>query len=143
LWKFIIILFFSKTILLTPSAINIDKGEKYVINLNESISAITTGANIQIDVSNMIIKDTLKINLIETRRIVSDMFDKGSIQAVLISENDKIMLTYQGENFINEKNIRLVLSANKVPIGVDFSAIEITSDVKLEQIEVFWKNYKK
>ena len=143
MWKFIIILFFSKTILLTPSAINIDKGEKYVINLNESISAITTGANIQIDVSNMIIKDTLKINLIETRRIVSDMFDKGSIQAVLISENDKIMLTYQGETFINENNIRLVLSANKVSIRVDFSAIEMTSDVRLEKIEVFWKNYKK
>lgn len=129
--------------MLTPNFIDINKGDNYAIKLNEPISAITTGAAIQIDVSEMVLTGGQKMNLLETRRTVSDMFSKGSIEAALIAGNKRIMLTYQGGTLVNNDSARLVLSGNEDPIGVDFSAIVIKTDVKLERVKIYWKNYKK
>lgn len=143
MWNFIIILLFSKTLLLTPNFIDINKGEYYALKLNEPIRAITTGAAIQIDVSEMVFTGGQEMNLLETRRTVSDMFSKGSIEAALIAGSKRIMLTYQGSTLVNNDSARLVLSGNENPIGVDCSAIIIKTDVKLERVKIYWKNYKK
>lgn len=129
--------------MLTPNFIDINKGDNYALKLNEPICAITTGAAIQIDVSEMVLTGGQKMNLLETRRTVSDMFSKGSIEATLIAGNKRIMLTYQGGTLVNNDSARLVLSGNEDPTGVDFSAIVIKTDVKLERVKIYWKNYKK
>jgi len=142
-WNFIIIFLFSKTLLLTPNFIDINKGDKYLLKLKENIRAITTGATIQIDVSEMILTGGQKMGLLEARRAVSDMFSMASIDAVLISEKKKIILTYQGGIIVNNDSVRLVLCGSEDPTGLDFSDIVIKTDIKLERVKIYWKNYKK
>lgn len=141
--NFLIILLFSKTILLTPNFIDIDKGDNYVLNLNESISAITSGATIQIDVSEMVLTGGKKMDILEIHRAVLGMFTGYSIEAELIGERGGITLTYQGSILVNNDSAILVLSGNDVQTGIEFGAVAIKTNAKLERIKIHWKNYKK
>ncbi len=137
--ELLLILFFSKVVLLTPNFIDINKGEDYIIKLNKPINAITTGASIMIDVTKMI-PNADKLDIFQARDIVKKMFPKGSIEVLLIAKKKEIKLEELGSSF-NKNNIRLILSTKSVPTDIDFTSVIIKSDVDLKDVKVYWRNY--
>ena len=144
MFDFLLILFFSKTILLTPDYVNIEPSNYgYTIDLKEPINAVTTGASIQIDITEML-PPFSKGDLFKVRRAISEMFPDSSIEATLTSEGSKtIRLRYQGYSLIGNETASLKLSRNEIPTGVDFKTITIKTDVKLERVKISWRNFQK
>jgi len=140
---FIFILFFSKTVLLTPDFININSNEKnHILNLNKPINAITSGASIQIDITKMLLY-SVKGDIIKTRKSVSNMFPDGSVEAILSTHKGDISLKYEGGSLISNDNVRLALYSENIPTDTAFNVVTLKTSVNLEKIKVYWKNYKK
>lgn len=138
---FLIILLFAKIVLLTPEPVNIKANEKYIIKLEKPISAITDGASIQIDITDMFLHND-KADLIELRKLIKKRFPRGSIQVKLMNQNKNITLNYDGMSAINAKNIRLLLNGNDVVKGDEFDRVDLKSDYQLQKIKIYWKNYQ-
>jgi hypothetical protein len=140
---FIFILFLSKTVLLTSEFVDISSSDSsYVLNLQEPISAITSGASIQIDVTEMLSK-SIDRDIIKTRKNIANMFSGGSIEAILSNATVDINLKYEGGNLISNDSIKLALYAENIPTDTDFNVVTLKSSVNLERVKVYWKNYKK
>jgi hypothetical protein len=140
---FLFILLFSKTVLLTPDFITIDNfSDGYKVALNKPISAITSGASIQIDVSKMDLL-SIKRSITETRNIVAKEFPVRSVKVTLKGEGEKVQLIYQGAILANNDGVRLVLSSDKIPIDVNFNEVIVRTNVELQRVKIYWKNYKK
>jgi hypothetical protein len=137
-----ILLLFSKYILLTPDFINIDSNAPYTLNLTNSINAISSGASIVVDVSKMI-PNSNHHDFIDNINAFYNMFPIGSIEATLIAENITVKVTYLGNTAIGKKDVRLVLSGDAIPTGVDFNSISIKTSIKLNQVKVYWRNFTK
>lgn len=142
MFDFIFILLFGKTVLLTNIPVNIH--ENFSMTLKDPISAITTGASIQIDVSSMI-KYEKNSNIVNFRKDIEEMFPPQSVTATLISDGgQKVVLQYDGKNMFNEEHIFISLySDNGFPKGEEYSRIEVSSATELRAVKLFWKNYKK
>ena len=137
--EFLKILFYAKSILLTPQVIDID-GE-LSIDLNPPVSAITKGAAVVIDVSS--ISDeigTKGLGIKKSREFLNKLLPKGSVFAKLQNKNDTVVLDRMAFALGNS-DAKLILSAeNGVPTGVDFNTLDIVSNVPLERVTVTWKN---
>ncbi len=143
MFDFILILFLSKTVLLTPEFIDINSNEKsYVINLKKPINAITSGASIQVDITEMLPK-SIKRDIIKTRKSVSNMFPDGSIEAILSTDKGDISLRYEGGSLIGNDGVRLALYGEEMPTDIDFNVVTLKSNVNLEKVKIYWKNYTK
>jgi len=140
--SFFKLLFFAKTILLTPAAVDIQC--EMVFTPNEPISAITLGATLQIEVSAMI-RWTSGESIAEFRDDLNTRFPPGSIHASLIGADDEtVMLEFSGGHSFTENSTRLILSAiDGVPTGTDFESVIVTSQIQLDGISVYWQNYRK
>ena len=140
---FIFILLFSKTVLLTPEFVDVNSNEKgYEISLDKSINAISSGASIQIDITEMV-PESVKGDIIKTRKSVSNIFTDGSIEAILSTDIGDINLRYEGGILIRNAGVRLAIYSAKIPTYTDFNMVTIKTDVNLKNIKVYWKNYKK
>lgn len=140
---FLLILFFGKSILLTPDYIDIDKN--YTIELSKSISAITSGASIQIDVFENV-KYVKGMDINEFRKKVRVLYPPHSIEATLIEENGNITKLNYGTSGImfNSKSTLLGLySDTGVPTDREFVKVKIMSKVDLNDVLVTWNKYKK
>ena len=131
------ILFFGKTVLLTPNPVSIDG--RFELMLDEPITAVTGGASLQIDVSSTIQVTTIS----ETRQTVSSRFPDGCLSAVLFGANGEVILQDNGTS-ISNRDVRITLaSVSGVPVGDEFSRIEVQSCLELTDVEIYWKNHKK
>lgn len=139
--EFFLILFFSKTVLLTPDLINLHGRLELVPD--RPIEAITSGASIQIDVSSMVAWDG-KEDILIFRKKLSEHFPPGTITAQLIGKDNKeVTLSYQGNHLFNKNNVMLSLYAgNGMPTDIEFTKVIIESNIKLLGIKVIWINYK-
>ncbi|MGS0680682.1 hypothetical protein ACVBIL_05945 [Shewanella sp. 125m-7] len=146
MFDFFLMLFFSKMILLTPDYVNINPGDyEFVIELNEPLSAITTGANVQVDVTESL-PSFSEGDLIEVRGWISEMFPADSIEVTLRTEsNREVKLNYTGNSSIGGGEARLLLfNANgELARGLKFNKLTISTNVKLERVKVYWKNHWK
>lgn len=137
-----LILFFSKTVLLTPVPVNIS-GE-VVIRPEKPLEAITSGASLDIDVIDFI--GRIKINeagIFEIREIIKKKIPEGSVTATLHgSQGEKILLNKSGIS--KAKDVaRLSLYADSgIPTNMAFNKITITSSTELRGVQVYWKNFK-
>jgi hypothetical protein len=137
---FFLILIFGKTVILTPTPITIG-AEEINIPVNESISAITTGATLQIDVTAMFEPES-RLNLIQVRQDAKKLFPKGTIVASLSNgKNSDIKLTYQGGILVNNNSVHLSLGGD-IPTETEWNKITIKSDVELLNVTVRWVNAK-
>lgn len=135
--EFFTILFFGKVLLLTPNPVSVV--DQFELTLDEPIAAITSGANVQIDVSSMF----ELTGITETRQTVSSRFPDGCLNAVLHGANSEVSLRNMGI-LVSNNSIRISLSANSgVPTDSEFSRITISSCVKMTDVEIYWANHKK
>ena len=138
--EFFLILFFSKTILLTPDPINLHG--RLELAPDKPIEAITSGASIQVDVSSMVGWNG-KEDILVFRKKISDLFPLGTIKAKLVGKGKEVTLSYHGDHQFNKDHVMLSLYAdNGVPSSVEFTKVIIESSIELNGIKVYWKNFK-
>jgi len=139
--EFLRILFFAKVVLLTP--VPIDLFGDVELKPRKQLTAITTGASIEIDVSSMITKPQQE-GIIEFRRRVAEMFPAGTIEVKLFGKDKReVVLRYgEGAAFSNDAVFLVLYADDGVPPDVEFERVLLTSRIKLKAVKVAWKNYK-
>lgn len=140
--EFFLILFFSKTVLLTP--VPVDISGELVIRPEKPLEAITPGASLGIDVSDLIGRLKIKeAGVIEVRELLKEKITEGSVSATLHgTKGEKVVLNESGISIANDV-ARLNLYADAgVPTNVAFNKIIITSRTELKGVKVYWKNFK-
>lgn len=140
--EFFLILFFAKSILLTPDPV--DFRDRIELTPGEPIEAITSGAGIEIDVSSMVSRGPDDDFLVLREKIL-ERFPPGTIRGTLVgSEAPDVVLSYQGHSSIGEDEVVLLLNADEsgIPTGVPYSKVIIVSDIELQGISIVWKNHR-
>lgn len=141
--EFFAILFFGKTILLTPGEIDLDVGNVvYELPLNEPLVAISVGASIQIDVTNML-KFGANKSVRQLREMTAIRFADSVIAANLMGESVTIQLNFDGATSVDENSVRIILKADDMPLDTEFNRLTLETSVPLHQVGIFWKNYSK
>lgn len=139
--EFFRILFFAKTVLLTPEPIDLVGDVE--LELKEPLVAITRGASIEIDVSSILTKRKQE-SIIEFDRKVAEIFPVGGIEANLFSEDEvKVILSYDGgAAYTNDRVFLMLYADGGVPTDVEFDRLMIRSRIKLTSVTVSWRNSK-
>ena len=134
------ILLFGKVVLLTPHAITIEASCVELIP-DVPFEAITSGARIQIDISDLLEKGRSN-SVGETRRAVTRVVPVGSVSAELFAKNGKSwQLEYKGGTSISARRVLITLTTELgVPVGVEFDRVKVCSKIELRNIIVEWKN---
>ncbi len=139
--EFLLILFFSKTFLLTPDPVNFI-GEMELFP-EEPLSAITSGASLQIDVSNFTKGINIKNNgIIESRKLLKEIIPEGSVNAILYSKDGEVPLDESGFALSNSGVILMLSSKTGVPVDIEFDKVKIISRIEFKDVQVYWKNFK-
>ena len=139
--EFFIILFFGKTVLLTPTPIDIE--DMVTIKPDKTISAITRGASLQIDVSETIRRDPNE-RVDEFRDRVKNLYPPGSIKAELVDKSGGVFyIEYSGYMQSNKDSTVLLVNANdNTPTDKEFVKLTLSTKVVLKNVNLVWKNYK-
>ncbi|NOS76177.1 MAG: hypothetical protein HOP36_16895 [Methyloglobulus sp.] len=134
------ILLFSKVMLLTPEPIDIFGVAEF--KLKQPLTAITTGARIEINISSMI--EPRQAGRSELERRIKSEFPVGSIEATLIGKDkQQVRLRYDANYAYSQNEVELTLAADGgVPINIEFEKLIIVSRIKLKSVLVSWRNYK-
>lgn len=140
--EFFLILFFAESVLLTPEPVDIE-GE-VTLQLAEPVSAITSGANVRIDVTGNI-ADTVDLsNAVAVLDYLAEQYPDGSVTATLMTDNgNRALLERVSGSTSGEKAELVVSSSSGVQTGVDFSEVEIASTTPLRAVTVTWQNHAK
>jgi hypothetical protein len=139
---FLLILFFSKTLLLTPNPIDINGSVE--IHPSEPLKAITEGASLQLDVSSAIGIGSIKDEgILKLKERVLEKFPSGKVHAQLITaDNKSVSLEYEGNYSYRDHSIWLTLAGQPgVPTDLKFNKVRIESEIPLQGVKVLWKNY--
>ena len=136
------ILLFSQTITLTPLPILLKQGESHEIKLTNSISAITSGAHIRIDISAMKPDDANDFSSIKSW--VEKSFKEYDIIAEISNteSGDNINIFYLGGFSWNGEKVHLKLNPTTgFPINANYNKLIVSSNVELKNVYLLWQNY--
>lgn len=137
---FFVILFFGKTLLLTGQPVTVGNGH-LLVPLDEPISAVTNGAVLFVDITNMFpYLENGKIS--EIREEVGDKLKGETISATLKGDETNNNLTYNGGISIGKGKILISLVSDENIMGKSWDEIEIKSSIDLVNVSLLWKNYK-
>lgn len=133
---FFAILFFSKIVLLTPEPINI--GAQWAeVRLSEPLSAVTQGAVLFVDVTNI-------AGMTRDFGALERMFPAGTIEAELFKRNGgSIVLRSSGGAALSKSAVELLMYNTRMPVDVEFVRLRIRSDRDLKGVSLRWQNYSK
>lgn len=139
--EFFLILFFSKTVLLTTVPVDL-LGEKVVVP-EDPLKAITPGASIQVDISDYLTQSGLiDTGLAENQKLLKDLIPQGSIKAVLSDlDGNKIQLDHIGFSWSPDDTRVILTSSSGVPTDRSFNKVLIVSRIDLKGARIYWKNY--
>lgn len=140
--EFFLILFFSKTLLLTPDPVTISKEMGF--HPSEPLSAITTGASIIIDVTNMLPNVNIgSSGIVESRRLIRERIPPRNIRARLIAEDEtEVILSVFGTSLTHDSAWVTLSSRTGVPTDLEFKKVIIESATELNDVVVYWRNYR-
>jgi hypothetical protein len=133
--EFISILFLSKLILLTT--LPVDLRENWLeITPKSPLKAITAGASLQVDISDIVNRES-------DFKVLQQLFPKGTIEAKLVSRSGEEVLLSDGNFAYSEKNVRIILSGiTPIPTNKEFTKVLIRSNKEIRNVNLYWKNYK-
>jgi len=139
---FLAALLFANTVLLTHHPVSF-KGRIELV-AEKPLRALSSGADIEIGLPLASTSGKGRGLLAEWNAIKTS-FPAGTIVGYLVDEDGKtITLTYRGHSSISNNDVRLLLD-NKSGIPTDklFSKIIIESEMQLNDINIYWRDYKK
>lgn len=139
--EFFLLLFFAKSVLLTPEPVSFVGSIQ--ITPNESISAITPNAGIIIDVSNSTQHVGIKESgFMKSQELLNYAHPKDSINASIYdTQGNKYALKKISYHLNNHGAMISIYPEEKLPVGTEFSKITINSKVELKNVLIYWRNY--
>ena len=134
-----LLLFFSKTVVLTASPISIDEGWT-TLRPKEPLTAITGGAAIYVDVTEYL--KPLGLQPFDFAG-VAKVFPEGVVEGRLLTEGgSEIELRNLASSHGNDV-IRLIVGPEgSMPTELEFVEVKLRSQVPIDSVRVFWKNGK-
>lgn len=140
--EFFLILFFAKSVVLTPEPINIVA--EVTLQLPEPVSAITSGAHVRIDVTRSAPGSVDLADVVDVLEYLDGQFPAGSVTAFLAADSGAVQFLDKVSGSSDGKTAELIVSSSTgVPTGVYFSNLRIVATVPLPTVTVIWQNYKK
>jgi hypothetical protein len=135
--EFFLMLFFAKSILLTPGSVELSNHWTQ-IPLDEPLEAITSGAAIYLDVSTYVDAGLSIDKLDET-------FPAGTVEVRLVQKNgQEILLENSSAYSFEESKVYLSLgAADGVPTGKEFTRLYARSAKTLSGVSLAWRNHRK
>lgn len=139
--EFFLILFFAKSVLLTPEPIDISGGVR--LTFPEPVSAITSGAHIRIDVTRSLTEDVDLSSIVAVLDHLNTIYPDGSVTGTLTTAVGQRVILDLCNGSANGKNAELLLSSSSgVPTGIEYSQFEIRSSIDLHGVKVTWQNHQ-
>ncbi len=135
--EFFAILFFGKWVLLTPNPVSVEGHLE--LSLEDPIVAVTSGASVRIDVSNLVSGSSIS----EIKQSFDSIFPESCVSAVLQGPDGPVALSRTSSLLSNDQTLLSLSSDTGVPTKTEFSRIELTSCVELKDVNIYWANYKK
>ncbi|WP_290421038.1 hypothetical protein [Massilia sp. YIM B02769] len=139
--KLFSILFFGSVTYIGESPTDINAGIND-FQLQRPISAITSNASIQIDVTSMLPASEITIH--GSREWFNNHFAKGCVKAVLYAKGNPVpavVLDEQGIGY-SSGEVKLILSNSlAMPLKQEFSKLTLTSCKPMSNVSVSWQNY--
>lgn len=133
--KFILMLLFSKTILLTTSPVDLTDTWMQIVP-KSPLKAITSGASLQIDISSIVGNQS-------DFKILQQMFPKGTVEANLICSSGEKVILQDGSFAYSNNEIRMILDGVKpIPTDETFVRVQIKSKRVMPGVKIYWKNFK-
>lgn len=109
----------------------------------EPLTAITSGASLQIDVSNFVKGASIKEQgIVESRKLLKEMIPEGSVNAILYSKGGEVYLDDNGFALSNSGAMLTLSSKTGVPVDIEFDKVKIISQIEFKDIQISWKNFK-
>lgn len=135
--EFFLMLFFAKSILLTPAGVDLTS-EWTRIPLKEPLEAITSGAAIYVDVS-------IQVDAGDSIDKLDAIFPAGTVEARLVQrDGQEILLANSSAYTFEESKIYLSLdAADGVPTGKEFGELYVRSAKPLNEVSLVWRNHRK
>lgn len=139
---FLKIFFLGKVILLTP--VPLDVGNRWLeLKLDKPLSVVTSGASLEVRISRQhyLFNKTKGFN--EIYDVAKTALPEGTIVAELIDKNgNKINLSRRVLSISNDY-VSYGITAN-VPLlsSTIFNGLKIKSNISIEGVKVYWRNYK-
>lgn len=145
MFEFFLMLFFANTTELTSVPIVINPSTPgYEIVLEAPISAITDGASLRIDVSEMLTDKNFK-DIPKMRENIAGIFSENSIRGKLIGESGSVDFNFTGNTAIGADEVLLGLysTTGSLRTNVEYDRVVINTNITLENIRIYWKNHSK
>ena len=140
--EFLQILFFAKSLLLTPEPVDIE-GE-VTLQLAEPISAITSGAHVRIDVTGSIPSSVDLSNVVAVLDYLAERYPDGSVTATLITRSGEQAILERVSGSTGGERVELIVSSSSgTETDVDFSEMKIVTTTPLRGVTVTWQNHAK
>lgn len=134
------ILLFGSVTPLTEAPVHLIVGANEV-PLRKPISAVTSGASLEVDVSAMIPKAELTLDL--SRKWVERNIEAGCLKAVLQGRGTPLTsLEFNGRSAFAPGKVFLILSSRTgAPVRQKFRSLTLTSCKPLNNVVLYWRNY--
>lgn len=140
--EFFLILFFAKSVLITPEPVDIINSTTFTFG--EPISAITSGAHVRIDVSRSVGAEVDLADIVGVLEHLDQNFPNGSVTATLTTASGKTKILDVCSGSTNGKNAELILSSSSgIPTQTGFIKLQIDSSIDLLGVTVKWRNHQK
>ncbi|WP_426178331.1 hypothetical protein [Massilia sp. TWR1-2-2] len=138
--NFLWILLFGSVTRLTEVPVNLIAGPNEIA-LKKPISTVTSGASLEIDVSAMVPKADLTIEL--SRKWVERNFKTGCVQAQLQTRGTvTTRLEFNGQSSFAPEKVYLILSSrDAAPVGAELNSLVLTTCTPLNNVVIYWRNY--
>lgn len=139
MWEFLKIVFLGGSTVLTPQPI--DVSESWVeINLSEPLEALTSGAAIEIELSNLDSAPDAVSRMAAAKRL----HPNNCVQARLVTTQGSEIQVAELSTAASSDSTFLVLSRKGgIPTDGQFSRVMLRATCELKGVTVSWRNYRK
>lgn len=140
--EFFLIMFFAKSVVLTAEPIDIL--DELTLQLPEPVSAITSGANVRIDVTRSMPASVDLPDAVAVLDYLAERYPDGSVSATLAAATGETAVLDRVSGSSSPGSAELVLSsASGVQTDVEFSELSVASTTPLRAVTVTWQNHAK
>ncbi|MEZ9370852.1 hypothetical protein AB4140_18800 [Shewanella sp. 10N.286.51.B2] len=137
IWTLLKMLLFSSQTVINPTPININQSIT-TIKLDKPISAINSGANIQVDVTHIVGKYE---NVVAGLDKISEVYPKGCIKGQLITADGTVVLLNETGGAVGQDNSYVIFHTFKpLPTDIEFSTIKVSSCNPIPKATLVWRN---
>lgn len=134
---------FGSFVSLSDQATSLQAGT-YDLPLKSPLSAITPGAALYVDITQMVPKDEMTVD--GSRRWSQRSIVPGCIKATLVTDvGTTVAFEFKGAISFAPDSLYLIVSSAEpaIPLRQDFNKLTVSSCMALHQVRFYWANHRK